>query len=115
MQFTSITDKPVANKSEELLDVDRYIHALSAFIKDADTPLTVGIQGEWGSGKTSMMNMIRENMEEASIATAWVNTWEYSMFKEPAQIAPDCMGGLLDNLKLECEKKGNWPKILRNM
>jgi len=112
MSFTSITDRPVASKSEELLDVGRYIHALSSFIRDADTPLTVGIQGEWGSGKTSMMNMICENMEEVNIATAWVNTWEYSMFKEPSQIAPDCMGGLLENLKLECERKGYWPKSL---
>ena len=27
---------------------------------ECDTPTTIAIQGDWGTGKTSMMNMIRE-------------------------------------------------------
>lgn len=36
-----------------------YARALRDFILQSDTPMSIGIQGDWGIGKTSMMNMLR--------------------------------------------------------
>ena len=55
------------------------MQSFSSFILESDTPLTIGMQGEWGTGKTSLMYMIREKLDSFSeendaIATSWVNT-----------------------------------------
>jgi uridine kinase len=41
--------------------------------------MTIAIQGDWGSGKTSMMNMIQEQLDDRVVST-WFNTWQYSQF-----------------------------------
>ena len=48
-------------KTNQLVRVNlfSYSDALKEFIQTCDTPMTVGLQGDWGSGKTSMMNMLR--------------------------------------------------------
>ncbi len=97
--FTSITDIPVKGSEEESLDIKEYIEALVDFTKNSDTPLTVGLQGQWGSGKTSLMNLIKEMLiENGNIAYSWVNTWEYSLFKSIEETIPSLLMGLVENL-----------------
>ena len=55
----SITDKPIDKLEDDLLKVERYSIALSNFIKSSDTPITIGLQGEWGTGKTSLMGLMQ--------------------------------------------------------
>lgn len=113
---TSVTDQPVISKDEESLDVIDYSNAMIGFITGCSTPLTIGIQGEWGSGKTSMMNIISNELDELKLGTAWVNTWEYAMFRQAGEIVPSVMRGLLENFKSRSEEKGFWPKSLaKNM
>lgn len=55
--------------------------ALAAIVQDADlddTPLTIGIYGPWGSGKTSMMRMIQEKLDEHSCIPVWFDAWRYA-------------------------------------
>lgn len=101
-----ITDKPIEKNNEDKLKMSRYSAVLSNFIKQGDTPLTVGLQGEWGTGKTSMLYMLLEHFKREDIATSWVNTWEYSMFRNPSETTPAILKGMLTNLKLSCGK--NW-------
>jgi hypothetical protein len=104
----SIKDKPVETAQEDQLKVERYTKALANFILKSDTPITVGLQGEWGTGKTSMMYMLRELLEKQNVATSWVNTWEYSMFRGAKETTPAVLNGLLATLEKSC---GNaWKK-----
>lgn len=103
-----ITDKPIENNSDDKLKMSRYGTVLSNFIKHSDTPLTVGLQGEWGTGKTSMLYMLLEHFKRENVATSWVNTWEYSMFRNPSETTPAILKGMLTNLKLSCENEGRW-------
>lgn len=81
-----LKDVPIINKTDESLGLYDYSLALSEFIKSCETPLTISIQGDWGSGKTSIMNLIKENIDEQNskgetrIKTIWFNTWQYSQF-----------------------------------
>lgn len=45
--------------------------------EQADTPLTIGIYGPWGSGKTSMMQMILERLNSNCISV-WFDAWRYA-------------------------------------
>ncbi|MCB0784066.1 MAG: hypothetical protein KDC02_07565 [Flavobacteriales bacterium] len=121
MSMISITDKPIVTISEDLLKVDRHAKALSDFILRSDTPLTIGLQGEWGSGKTSLMYLLREKLQSSDVATAWLNTWEYSLFRGAHETTPAVLQGLLVKLKDACgdqwtlndEAKEKWRSVVR--
>ena len=103
--MSSITDKPISLKSEDLLNVEKYSNALSNFIIKSDTPITVGLQGEWGTGKTSLMSLLLEDFNSKNIACSWVNTWEYSMFRGANETTPGVLRGMLEKLKISCGEK----------
>jgi hypothetical protein len=41
-------------------------------------PLTIGVFGGWGSGKTSLMKMAEARLQRDRIKTIWFNAWKYS-------------------------------------
>ena len=57
-QSIGIIDEPVAPGATDNLDINIHSKSLIDFITNTNTPITVGIQGEWGSGKTSLINSI---------------------------------------------------------
>ena len=90
IKSTSLVDSPKEHHQPDQLDVKRYEDALVKLIQSADTPLTIALQGEWGSGKTSLMNSLRYRLsddgnEESCFHSVWVNTWEYSLMREPQE------------------------------
>ena len=104
---TSITDSPISKFEEDFLKLERYAKSLSTFIQNSDTPITIGLQGEWGTGKTSLMGLIKQDFSEGeSVATSWVNTWEYSMFKGARETTPSVLKGMLEKLQKSCEDRG---------
>jgi len=106
--MSSITDKPIDKKIDDLLKVENYSKALSNFITRSETPITIGLQGEWGTGKTSLMSLLLEDFNEKNIACSWVNTWEYSMFKGAHETTPGVLRGMLEKLKTSCLERGIW-------
>lgn len=102
MSVLGYPDKPVSSVQNDLFSVETYIDGLCQFIKNCDTPMTISIQGDWGSGKTSMMNMICEKME-ADISPVWFNTWQFSQFSFGNSLVFSMMTVLLNGLG--CEKE----------
>lgn len=97
-------DSSVEQLSEDLFDVSQYVNGLSDFIKHCVTPMTISIQGDWGSGKTSMMNMIRKRLE-GDVITIWFNTWQYSQFNMGEDLSISFLGKLIQSLQPENAKK----------
>ena len=96
-------------ENPDKLGTGRYAQTLAEFIKDCDTPITIGVQGEWGSGKTSLLNMIREDIEEQEIKKEkgdqyfkciWVNTWEHSLLKTPELCLLSIIEEIIDEIAL---------------
>jgi transcriptional regulator with PAS, ATPase and Fis domain len=50
-KISSVKDSPIQNLKEDSLQISKYAVSLSKFIEISDTPITIGLQGEWGTGK----------------------------------------------------------------
>lgn len=74
-------DSPdLATHDNDPLEMSKYARALARLVRDCHTPMTVGIQGEWGSGKTSLMNMMRRELRREASRRPLVftfETWQY--------------------------------------
>ena len=50
-------------------------------------PLTVGVYGDWGSGKSSVLRMVRKEIDgldkgDREILSAWFNPWQHESYAE---------------------------------
>ncbi len=99
MSNIGLKDLPIAEQGEESLGLQEYADALAEFVKSCDTPMTIALQGDWGSGKTSLMNLIKQQVEpEKQIRTVWFNTWQYSQFDMGDTLALSLFSSLIDEL-----------------
>ncbi len=92
------TDGAVVSLDNDLFDVEKYINGLSSFIEKCETPMTIAIQGDWGSGKTSVMNMVKEKLDKNNIIPVWFNTWKFSQFNMEEQLPVTFLSYLLKEL-----------------
>ena len=95
-----VIDEPVAPGASDNLDINTHSRALIRFIQDTKTPITVGIQGEWGSGKTSLINSIHHAFDgdEKKVKQIWINSWEYSLLSTPEEALLKIVSRIIDEL-----------------
>jgi len=96
--MASIVDKPKESTQNDLLEIEKYTNGLIRFIDTSATPITIGIQGEWGSGKTSLLNTIKNELCDKNGAKhfgIWINTWEYSLLSTPDETLIKIISGLV--------------------
>lgn len=109
---TSIIDTPKLAENADLLGVNKYTEALASFIKGTATPITIALQGEWGSGKTSMMNSLYNEICTPNIGFygVWINTWQYSLLENSQFILLRIIKGITDEIA-KIAKNGAWDKV----
>ena len=98
---SSIIDVPRKYSEADLFGIQKYQNALVKFIRLTNTPITIALQGEWGSGKTSLMNQLRYELcdkEGAPYFPVWVNTWQYSLMKTPPQAIMSILEGCINQI-----------------
>jgi len=98
-------DQPLQPGEPSYFQFDTYARTFARIIasKHTRTPLTIGIHGEWGSGKTTLMRAIRDYLDQTTgkgeltflgedevpsdkpdegdfrpVRTVWFNAWKYS-------------------------------------
>ena len=85
---TTISDEPRNGINEEdQFGLSAYEKGLEAFLRGAETPVTIALQGEWGSGRTSLMNVLHDNLcgeddKYGEYFSVWINTWEYTLMRD---------------------------------
>ena len=103
----SLSDVPLEQNVNDF-GTEGYVQGLERFISHAATPTTIALQGEWGSGKTSLMNRLYNDLcgEGKEFVGININTWEYSMLATPEETVIKIIGKLVSSLT-EHDTKAN--------
>ena len=108
---SSIIDVPRKHTQADLFGIQVYQNALIRYVKLTDTPITIALQGEWGSGKTSLMNLLKYNLcdtDDSPYFPIWINTWQYSLMKTPAQTIMGILEGIIKQIGALNPSKQKW-------
>lgn len=81
-----LIDKPIRNICEDRLDRALYAKNIATQVSNASglEPLTIGLIGPWGSGKSSVKNMIIENIDNDKCKVIEFNPWYFANRKQLA-------------------------------
>lgn len=107
-EIVQINDVPAEADS---LGMNSRYKGIADFIQSCSTPMTLAIQGDWGTGKTSAMKLIRSeiarnaNVENPEDFSIWFNTWQFTVFKDGDKLIVDLMNMMLSQLKKLSEKQ----------
>jgi GTPase SAR1 family protein len=107
LSITFIGDNPIIEGAEDGLGFEDYASVLTNCALSSDTPLSIGIFGDWGTGKTSLMNLIKRNIESTTqqkAVTIWFNAWQYESEMHP--VIPLC-GAIIAQFKAQKSILGN--------
>ena len=102
---SNVIDQP-AKAGEDSLNMNAYADALTEFIKNAQSPLTIALQGEWGSGKTSLMNALEASLvdkEGAPYLGVWINTWQYALMSDAEEAIRNILHGIIGQVAEEAK------------
>lgn len=101
MTWNNLIDLPT---TEDELNLTIFADALSEFIASCETPITIGIQGDWGIGKTSLLRMVEQRIPNLGTArkgharSVYLNTWQYAQFSDSRYMTLSLMNALVEEL-----------------
>jgi hypothetical protein len=77
------TDQPITNEKDDILDRHRFIDHVTRTILEWDNhaSLVIGIYGSWGDGKSSILNLIKEQLKE-KVAITFFDPWFFNSQEE---------------------------------
>ena len=106
MNQYGMTDVPAAIKGKDVFSVKSYINGLEEFILNCPTPMSIALQGDWGTGKTTFLKTIQEDFKEKSdkIKTIYFNTWAYSQFNNCDGLYFSLISNIINQLDIKDEK-----------
>lgn len=69
MRDLNTFDSPISDSDSDLFGLSAYASKLSEFISQITPPFTIGIYGEWGSGKTSFVKLLESFLTKKEISS----------------------------------------------
>jgi hypothetical protein len=86
-QLPLLTDQALGEGTDQSLDglgFATYARVLADAAAFTPGPFTIGVFGEWGTGKTSLMRLIESNLQaKEEVITVWFNAWRYEQEEHP--------------------------------
>ena len=73
------SDAPIDEFAQDRLQFGSLARGLSRFLRNTNTqpPLTVSISGDWGSGKSTLMELVSADLRRYGIKPVWFNAWHH--------------------------------------
>lgn len=92
-------DLPITDVTDDKLDREEFAKNLAKAVTNLPTyesSFTIGLIGEWGSGKTSILNLFEKNINSDKIILIKFNPWN---FTEMNNLFDSFFNTLIGNLK----------------
>jgi hypothetical protein len=100
---------------DDVFGIGKYTLGLTSFITKCKTPMTIAIQGDWGSGKSSVMQMVIKELDTSKIHYTVVNTWQFSQFSSESNLPVALMQAIVDGIKGSGEDPDIFDKFKKNI
>lgn len=73
------TDAQLSSAALDRLGFGRLARGISRFLRNTATepPLTLAVSGDWGTGKSSLMALVCEDMRRHGSRPVWFNAWHH--------------------------------------
>lgn len=113
-KYLGMSDCPISEDDEDTLGMSDYVEGLVKFVTECCTPMSIALQGDWGTGKTSFINrMIQflENKSDGSL-TIYFNTWQYSQFNMSDSLYYSFVECIVEHIE---DKKPGQKKIVEDI
>lgn len=94
-------DNPISTASEDLLQRSKFVERIVREIDmiDASQGYVMAVMGQWGSGKTSVLNLVKERLSNSGTIVVEYNPWLLSGVEE-------LVDGLFREINAKLNKKG---------
>ena len=84
MSTVAIPDTETEN---DRLNITRYVKGCADFILHCEAPMSIAVQGDWGTGKSSFMRMVEKEIKD-TVTVIRFNTWQYSRVNDDRLFLP---------------------------
>lgn len=100
-----LQDKPIQKEVDDNLGFKSYVDSIASNIRNItrnEKPYVFAVEGCWGSGKTSFINMVKEKFEvDAAINIVDFNPWMSSNSQQMTSDFFSCMAENVSDLRLK--------------
>lgn len=102
-----LNDQPTA---KDTLNVQSLVLTIANIIlsKNTQTPITIGIHGKWGTGKTSVLKMIEEQAGDLKFPCIWLSAW---CLQNPEELFTTIQDKLQESSTIEKSRKDSIPTL----
>jgi hypothetical protein len=82
MKMRFLPDKPIETWMQDQLSLRDFVSQIRTAIENTETPFVFGVLGDWGTGKTSTLNLLKDNLitnkgTKPYFVPIWFNAWLY--------------------------------------
>jgi hypothetical protein len=120
MSDQTFADQPIEREDQDAFGFMGYASVLANRVLQAKPPLTIGIYGSWGSGKSSLMKLLnleivgRKTSVISSINSIEINVWALSNQEEVWHAFLQALFNEVSR-KLKWHQKIDWGKFIRQL
>ncbi len=109
MHHNGFSDSPM---TEDHLGMGIHCRGIADFVSGCSTPMTVAIQGDWGTGKSTAMNLIEKHISAREGDEACIipfNTWQFSALGSEDKLIVDLLSVMLERFEawIKAHSPGN--------
>ena len=111
-----INDEPLRNFKMDGLNLSRWARIIAGVAMGTSSPFTIGVFGRWGEGKTSILQLAKQILDESEdakegfLSTVEFNAWLYQHEENP--LIP--LAATLLNALQATDKRGLWFDNVQN-
>jgi len=79
VELFTVSDRPLGEDDVDNLGFRGIARGVAGFLRNPKTqlPITLAINGAWGTGKSSLMNLICGELKRAGFRPVWFNAWHH--------------------------------------